>query len=368
MRAIAPLFVAAQAGTPVLAIGSPGVGKSAIINSVGNSLDYEVFTVIASLREPADFAGLPFIKDGKVFLAPPAWAVAAAESKRAIVFLDEISTASPATQAALLRPVLERVVGDIVLPSTVSFIAAMNPPDEAAGGWDLSAPLANRFCHLNWIPDAAIWIDGMMQGFPVPSVPRLPANWESYLLEARTMVSSFIRHKQTLFLNVPKEADKMGKPWPSPRSWTMAATLQAATKAAQAGRECEALLVAGCVGEGSALEYLSWRDAMDLPNPEDVLADPDNFEVPDRGDKLYTVLASVAVAVATNLTKDRYLRAYRVFNRAAEAGKKDVAAASVRMLSIAGVKAQYLTDEKLRRAVQPLMKPFVQLLTEAGII
>ena len=58
---------------------------------------------------------------------------------------DEISTAPPAVQAALLRVVLERTVGDLRLPDAVSLVAAANTPEQAAGGWELSPPLANRF-------------------------------------------------------------------------------------------------------------------------------------------------------------------------------------------------------------------------------
>lgn len=57
---------------------------------------------------------------------------------------DEISTAPPAVQAALLRVVLERVVGDLELPDGVAVIAAANPPEQAAGGWDLSATISRR--------------------------------------------------------------------------------------------------------------------------------------------------------------------------------------------------------------------------------
>jgi len=49
-------------------------------------------------------------------------------------------------QAALLRVVLERAVGDLTLPDEVAVVAAANPPEQAADGWDLSQPtrLPNR--------------------------------------------------------------------------------------------------------------------------------------------------------------------------------------------------------------------------------
>lgn len=41
-------------------------------------------------------------------------------------------------------------MGAYALPDTVRIVAAANPPDVAASGWELSAPLANRFVHIQW--------------------------------------------------------------------------------------------------------------------------------------------------------------------------------------------------------------------------
>ena len=95
-----------------------------------------------------------------------------------LLFLDELSTAPPAVQAALLRVVLERIVGDLTLPTDVAVVAAANPPEQAADGWDLSAPLANRLCHLNWDIDPRAVADGLAGGWAPPPVPALPAGWD----------------------------------------------------------------------------------------------------------------------------------------------------------------------------------------------
>jgi len=90
-------------------------------------------TVIAAIREPSDFSGLPVVRESQVDMAPPRWAKRLAEAGRGILFLDEISTAPPAVQAALLRVVLERVVGDLELPDDVVVVAAANPPRAGRG-------------------------------------------------------------------------------------------------------------------------------------------------------------------------------------------------------------------------------------------
>src|ERR1700735_4273062 len=123
------LSISVQAGVPVLLWGSPGTGKTSVVRALGESLGWPTEVVIGSIREPADFAGLPVVINGAVQMAPPLWARRLAEGGHGLLFLDELTTAPPAVQAAMLRVVLERVVGDLALPEGVRIVAAANPPE-----------------------------------------------------------------------------------------------------------------------------------------------------------------------------------------------------------------------------------------------
>ncbi|MFF2409480.1 hypothetical protein [Streptomyces sp. NPDC058092] len=68
------------------------------------------------MREPSDFAGLPVLRDGHTWFAPPRWAERLAAVGNGLLFLGELTTAPPAVQTAMLRVVLERTVGDPALP------------------------------------------------------------------------------------------------------------------------------------------------------------------------------------------------------------------------------------------------------------
>jgi len=352
---ITALSVALQAGTPILAWGPPGTGKTAAITAIADALSLPLEVVLASIREPADFSGLPVIREDGVKMEAPAWARRLAQAGKGILFLDEISTAPPAVQAALLRVVLDRVVGDLELPSGVSVVAAANPPECAAGGWDLSPPLANRFCHLSWSLDTQGWIDGMIRGWPSPTVSPLAENWEAGIPAARSLVAAFIRHRPHLLLQLPESEEQAGRAWPSPRSWDMAARLLAASNAAQAGDDVAAVLVSGCVGEGPAMEFLSWRRNLDLPDPEEVLAHPDRFRVPERGDQAFAVLTAVVAAAVGNLTSARWLAAWQVLARAADQGAKDIAAAAAKALAQARKPGLPLPQKELQGFI-PLLK------------
>lgn len=354
------LSIAIQAGVPVLAWGAPGIGKTATITAIAEALQFPLEVVLASIREPSDFSGLPVIREDGVKMEPPAWACRLAQAGKGILFFDEISTAPPAVQAALLRIVLDRVVGDLPLPAGVSVVAAANPPEQAAGGWDLSAPLANRFCHLSWGLDTQAWIDGMISGWKSPSVPVLPDDWQTFIPGSRALVVSFIRHRPHLLLQVPQSEEQAGKAWPSPRSWDMAARLLAATEAVKVGEDVVAMLVAGCVGEGAGIEFLAWRRDMDLPDPEWVLAHPDQFQVPPRGDQVFAILTAVVSAAVSNLTNDRWMAAWQILARAAEQGAKDIAAASAKALAQARKPGLPLPQKELRE--------FIPLLQKGGLM
>jgi len=185
-------------GIPVLLWGAPGVGKTARIAEMARCLGYHFEPVLASIREASDFLGIPIpggvveiptynpatgqmeiVKKKALKFSPPDWALRLAANagndpfapmntpngRRALLFLDEFSTALPDVQNALLRVVQERVVGDLQLPANVAVVAAANPPwMTPAGEGRLAPPTANRFVHLNWKPPSptqwAHWFSG----------------------------------------------------------------------------------------------------------------------------------------------------------------------------------------------------------------
>jgi hypothetical protein len=98
-----------------------------------------------------------------------------------------------------------------------------------------------------------------------------------------------------------------------------------------------------------------------------LIAHPETFKVPERGDRAYTILASVASAVVNKMTKPRCLAAWEIFKAAADSGKRDLAAAAVRTLAAAAVQHGYMSDPKTRAEVVKNLAPFTAILTEAGL-
>ncbi|MBF9070733.1 AAA family ATPase [Streptacidiphilus fuscans] len=332
------LTLAVAADLPVLLWGEPGIGKTAALTQLAASLDLPLTTVIASVHEPTDFSGLPVVGDDPavqgVPMAPPQWAVELVRAGRGLLFLDELSTATPAVQAALLRVVLERRVGALQLPPEVRIVAAANPRASAADGWELSPPLANRFVHLYWVHDREVVVRGLGGVWPRAELPRLaPEKLPDAVAYARRAVCGFLEARPTLIHRLPSTETRRGGAWPSPRSWEAAMTLLAFGTAASVSREVLALLVRGAVGDGPGLELLSHLDRMDLPDPESLLADPTSAELPVRGDLRQAALEAVVAALGAQPRRERWEAGWAVLARALETGAPDLLVAPATALA-----------------------------------
>jgi hypothetical protein len=323
------LTLAVAADLPVLLWGEPGIGKTAALTQLATALDLPLTTVIASVHEPSDFSGLPVIGDDPaehgVPMAPPDWAVRLVRAGRGLLFLDELSTAPPAVQAALLRLVLERRIGALRLPPGVRIVAAANPRSSAADGWELSPPLANRFVHLRWSHDHDVVVRGLGGTWPRATLPRLdPEKLPGAVEFARRAVCGLLAARPGLVHRLPGDETRRGGPWPSPRSWDMTLSLIAFATAAGSSRDVLSLLVRGTVGDGPGLELLAGLDRMDLPDPETLLADPAGAPLPERGDLRQAVLDGVVAAVRKRPEKSRWDAAWSLLVRAMETGAPDL--------------------------------------------
>ena len=313
---------------------TPGVGKSARLCALGQRWGAHVEVVVGSIREPSDFLGMPVVgADGTTRFAPPAWASALAGAPSGLLFLDELSSAAPAVQKAMLRVLQERVVGDLRLPDSVAIVAAANPISTAVDGWFLAAPVANRLVHLEWETDLARWVEGSTVGFDrlgEPSlVDLLGERSEARRVAARTALLAFLRVRPDLAVKVPGSPERASLGWPSLRSWTNAAA--ALGELDPADEDAWLAVAKGAVGEEAASELLAWRVANDLYDPEAVLADPKIVDWTTRPDRIWALTGALA-ALGTTGGARRWAKALGALTACAEAKRPDLAIPAVRSL------------------------------------
>jgi MoxR-like ATPase len=371
MRAMA---AAVRANVPVLIWGQPGTTKTASIEAHAAEWGFHSEVVVGGCREAVDFMGLPVEIDGEVRYSKLAWFRRLEAAERGLLVLDEFTSIAPATMRAMVRIVQERWVGDHQLPDSVSIVAIANPPETAVDGWDLAPPVANRFFHLNWAFDRTGWLEGVLSdfaGFKAPSLDSMTVEQTSgRIVAARTRITEFLRSKPQLVAPTPPtDPAEAGKAWPSPRSWTNAMAILGALDPTD--DDAARLVLMGCVGEGAAIEFMTWDQSHSLHDPEAVLNDPSIVEwSKERPDRLFALVNGVVAIVQMDLTADPrntkvWEKGMAVLVACAEGGKPDAAMPAARRLLGDRPEGAKLT-EKMRDAFAPILTRMGRLTASAA--
>jgi hypothetical protein len=230
--------------------GPPGIGKSDIVKQLGDELGREVIDIRLSLWEPTDIKGIPYYNaDNKTMVwAPPAELPTDPDST-AIVFLDELNSAAPATQAAAFQLVLNRRCGTYVLPKGVSIVAAGNRDGDKGVTYRMPSPLANRFVHIELKTDFNDYLE-----------------WATKNKIHEQVVGYLTFAKQHLYEFDPKSSSRA---FATPRTWSFVSELLQDDDLSESTLTD---LISGSVGEGLAISFMAHRKvAKQMPNPEKIL-------------------------------------------------------------------------------------------------
>lgn len=235
---------------PVFLWGAPGIGKSDLAHQIGEEQSRNVIDVRLSLWDPTDIKGMPFYNPSSNTMcwAPPV-EFPSDPADTSILFLDELNSAPPATQAAAYQLILNRRVGTYVLPKGVSIIAAGNRDSDKGVTYRMPAPLANRFLHLEMRTDFDDWLQ-----------------WAATNKIHEQVVGYLGFAKQDLYDFDPRSSSRA---FATPRSWVFVSELLADDDLSDTTLTD---LIAGAVGEGLAVKFMAHRKvAKQMPMPIDVL-------------------------------------------------------------------------------------------------
>lgn len=332
---LAAMQVLLAAKVPVLLWGDPGTGKTETIERYAARAGWRTTTVIVSLHEPTDFGGLPVRTEEGVVFEPPMWAKEIAASREPwLVFFDEVNAGTPAVQNALMRVVLEGRVAQLDLGRSVRFVAAANPVHQNVGAWDLSAPLSSRFAHLRWPVSLEEWKQGYLSGWADSGPLDIPADTTpdpKMVADHKAVQTAFLTARPDLLSAPPRQGIPAGG-FPCPRTWDRTARCLAIAEEAASDEETELLIASSLLGTGAAAEYLSFERNLDLPDTDQLLADPSVFALLERSDQKHAALSAIVARAAANPGARMWKRAFGVCIAAAQLGAPDIAAASAMRL------------------------------------
>ena len=152
---------------PVLLVGAPGIGKTAIMSAVATELDigFLGYTITHHTRQSA--IGLPFISQkefgGKTYsvteytmseiVASVYEAIEKQGKKEGILFIDEINCVSETLAPAMLELLQHKKFGAHEIPEGWILTAAGNPPEYNKSVNELDMVTLDRVKRLNVVPD-----------------------------------------------------------------------------------------------------------------------------------------------------------------------------------------------------------------------
>jgi len=365
------LHTAIVADTPIVVWGYPGETKTATIESLGKRLGMKVVTIIGAVRDRTDFEGFPVFQEqdpetGKpgVKLYPLPWLEELiALGRRGILFLDEIN-GEPHIFSVLMRVLAERQVGSFKIDSRI--VAAGNPAQVSVSGLNLPEVVANRLIHYQWDFDDAFerwakWMTGEPQAEDDLAPPPSEDQLELAIQEVNRLVVAYLKRNAS---HRRGEPDPNGGPWPSPRSWTLAARFMGAARALGYGLDIQSLGVAGAVGE-VGYSFIKWLKELDLPDPEEVLRD---FSLlPKTADGIFVTMNAVARVVCQKPSQEMWNRFWALADEAAHFGHKDLVADAASLVART-YKSLKDNGAKLDLGFTPLAKELIHWAVKVNAI
>ncbi len=279
---------------------SPGIGKSAMMKEIAEEQELLLLDERLSTMEPTDLNGYPSIYEhtftdanGQThtqkragFIPMDNWPLEGAQLpinpktnqpyKGWLLFLDEIRSATPATQAAAYRLLLDRQIGRNNLHPRCLVVGASNRLEDNAVVFDAGTAFQSRVVWLELRSDLTGW----MENFAIPKG-----------LDSR--VTGFLNYKGQEALN-KFNPDHDEKNFPCERTWEAVSKLLSKLPAGPIDLDYVPVL-AGTIGSGAAIELQAFSAVyQDLITLDDIAKDPMNCIIDTRRpDIMYALVSNI---------------------------------------------------------------------------
>lgn len=265
--------------------GPPGIGKSALVRDAAEFLDLPCVTLLGTQIAPEDLIGVPRIRgvDGGAFATEFCPPKAILRTEPFLFFIDELNSAVPDVQKAFYSLILDRRLGDYVLPAGSRVVGAGNRVEDRALVRPMATALANRMIHVSLTADAEAWLAwGASNGI-------------------HALVLAFVRARpDRLFELPPSDATPA---YPTPRAWHMLSDALATVT-----ERLWAATAAGSVGDRAGAEWTAFaKRALEAPSLEAIANGTAN--VPRDPELIYFLGASCLARLGSKAREDGELAA-----------------------------------------------------------
>lgn len=257
--------------------GSPAIGKSAIVHQIAKEYNLKVIDLRLSQCDPTDLLGFPEVVAGRASYVPmETFPVEGDEVPTGydgwLLFLDELTSAPRAVQAAAYKLVLDRMVGQSHLHGKVAVVAAGNLETDGAIVEEMSTALQSRLVHMEVSVDTNEWVD-----------------WaQSNGVDHR--ITSYIKFKPSQLYTF--SATHTDKTYASPRTWEFANRF-----VLREGTVDHRLIpiLAGTLSQGVAREFVTFCQIYtELPTLTQILSQGATLAVPSEPSVLYALTGSIS--------------------------------------------------------------------------
>jgi len=266
-----------QSDTPTFIHGSPGIGKSYIVNDIAVKNGLDIIDLRLSQLDAVDLRGIPSIEDGLTKWMHPIFLPQKQDSK-GILFLDELNSAPLSIQAAIYQLVLDRKIGEYSMPKGWRIVCAGNKIDDKGIVFKLPSPLINRMVHI--VLEAKY------------------EDWKVWAIQngVASSVIGFLGFRPDLLSSEVPSASETNPAFATPRAWSMLSDILAQSQSVDKIHP----IIYGCVGYGAGLEFISFvKVYKNLPSIEDILEGKSQI-VPQEPSALYALCAALIERYSTH--------------------------------------------------------------------
>jgi hypothetical protein len=171
---------------------------------------------------------------------------------KAIVGLEEFNSAPPSVQAAAYQLILDRRLGEYIVPDGVYLMAMGNRDTDKGVTFKMPTPIMNRFVHIEMRVDIEGWLEWAVGAM-------IHAHVVGFIGSFNEELNNF-------------DPGSAARGFETPRSWEFASDILYDNENSVTDQVLTGLIV-GAVGDAGGVKFMEFRRiAADLPKADDILS------------------------------------------------------------------------------------------------